>query len=75
MSATARNWRRPGRIRKTLRETAEDARRAAEDARHATIGAVAATAEALNANLAQMQFLEEARQTLRALQPKPEGTH
>jgi hypothetical protein len=54
----------------TLRRTAEDARRAAEDARHATIGAVAATAEALNRNLAQMQFLESARETLRTLQPK-----
>jgi hypothetical protein len=32
---------------------------------------VAATAEALNASLAQMQFLEDARNTLRLLQVKP----
>ena len=35
--------------------------------RHATIAAVAATADALSTNLAQMQFLEDARNTLRQL--------
>jgi hypothetical protein len=44
---------------------AEEARKAAEDARHATIAAMAATADALSGNLAQMQFLEDARNTLR----------
>ena len=50
--------------REALRHAAEEARKAAEEARHATIAAVAATAEALSANLAQMQFLEDARNTL-----------
>ena len=53
--------------REGLRQAAEEARKAAEEARHATIAAVAATADALSANLAQMQFLEDARNTLRQL--------
>ena len=53
--------------REALRHAAEEARQAAEEARHATIAAVAATADALSANLAQMQFLEDARNTLRQL--------
>jgi hypothetical protein len=53
--------------REALRLAAEEARQAAEEARHATIAAVAATAEALSTNLAQMQFLEDARNTLRQL--------
>jgi hypothetical protein len=40
---------------------------------HATIAAVAATADALSANLAQMQFLEDARNTLRQLNPTKPG--
>jgi len=43
------------------RVKAEEARNAAEAARHATISAVAATADAVSTNLAQMQFLEDAR--------------
>ena len=46
----------------------EGARRAAEDARHATIAAVAATADALSANLVQMQFLADARNASRVHQ-------
>ena len=53
--------------REALRHAAEDARQAAEDARHATIASVAATADALRTSLAQMQFLEDARSTLRQL--------
>ena len=53
--------------REALRQAAEAARQAAEEARHATVAAVAATADALSANLAQMQFLEEARTTLMTL--------
>jgi len=33
---------------------------------------VAATADALSTNLAQMQFLEDARNTLRELKKKPD---
>jgi len=58
--------------REGLRGIAEEARRAAEDARHATIATVAATADALSTNLAQMQFLEDARNTIRQLKPKPD---
>ena len=62
--------------REALRHAAEEARQAAEEARHATIAAVAATADALSANLAQMQFLEDARNTLRQLKPtKPGDVH
>ena len=53
--------------REALRHAAEDARQAAEEARHATIAAVAATADALSTSLAQMQFLEDARNTIRQL--------
>jgi hypothetical protein len=49
--------------REALRVAAEEARTVAEQARHATVEAVPATAQALEANLAQMQFLEEARKT------------
>ena len=56
--------------RESLRGAAEEARRAAEDARHATIATVAATADALSAALAQMQFLEDARNTIRQLKIK-----
>lgn len=56
--------------RELLRHAAEEARTAAEEARHATIASVAATAEALRTNLAQMQFLEDARNTVRQLTPK-----
>jgi hypothetical protein len=56
-----------------LRHAAEDARQAAEEARNATIAAVAATADALSANLAQMQFLEEARNTVRQLKTMKPG--
>jgi chromosome segregation ATPase len=59
--------------REALRHAAEEARNAAEAARHATIAAVAATADALSANLAQMQFLEDARNTLRQLKPSKPG--
>ena len=59
--------------REALRRAAEDARQAAEGARHATIAAVAATTDALSANLAQMQFLEDARNTLRQFTPKKPG--
>jgi len=59
--------------REMLRHAAEEARQAAEEARHATIAAVAATADALRTNLAQMQFLEDARNTIRRLKPsKPD---
>jgi hypothetical protein len=61
--------------REALRLAAEEARHAAEEARDATIASVAATADALSANLAQMQFLEEARNTLRQLKPKPTDVH
>jgi flagellar biosynthesis GTPase FlhF len=62
--------------REGLRHAAEEARKAAEEARHATIAAVAATADALSANLAQMQFLEDARNTLRQLKgTKPGDVH
>jgi hypothetical protein len=55
------------------RQAGEGARAAGEDARHATIAAVAATAEALRSNLVQMQFVEDARNTLRKLTPsKPD---
>jgi hypothetical protein len=57
--------------REGLRGAAEEARHAAEEARYATIAAVAATADALHTSLAQMQFLEDARQTLRQLKIKP----
>jgi hypothetical protein len=53
--------------RESLRDAAEGARGAAEEARHATIATVAATADALSANLAQMQFLQDARSTLKRL--------
>lgn len=59
--------------REALRHAAEEARQAAEEARHATIAAVAATADALSANLAQMQFLEDARNTLRQLKRTKPG--
>jgi hypothetical protein len=61
--------------REALRHAAEEARHAAEEAREATMAAVAATADALSANLAQMQFLEDARNTLRQLkgEQKREG--
>ena len=45
---------------------------AAEDARHATIATVGATADALSTALAQMQFLEDARNTIRQLKIKPD---
>ncbi len=61
-------------LAESARQAAEEARLAAEEARHATIASVKATAEALATNLAQMQFLEEARGTLRQLQrKKPEN--
>ena len=53
--------------REGLRHAAEEARQAAEEARHATIASVAATTDALSANLAQMQFLEDARNALSQL--------
>jgi hypothetical protein len=53
--------------REALRQAAEDARKAAEESRHATIAAVAATADALSTTVAQMQFLEDARNTIRQL--------
>jgi hypothetical protein len=59
--------------REALRHAAEEARQAAEEARHATIAAVAATAETLSGNLAQMQFLEDARNTLTQLLSKKPG--
>jgi hypothetical protein len=59
--------------REGLRHAAEEARQAAEEARHATIAAVAATADALATNLAQMQFLEDARNTLREFKPTKPG--
>jgi len=61
--------------REAIRHAAEEARQAAEEARHATIAAVAATADTLSANLAQMQFLEDARNTLRRLKKKPGDVH
>ena len=62
--------------REALRRVAEDSRQAAEEARHAAIVAVSATADALSMNLAQMQFLEDARNTLRQLTPtKPGDVH
>jgi hypothetical protein len=57
--------------REALRQASEEAREAAENARHATIQSVARTADALTSNLAQMQFLEGARVTLRRLGPWP----
>jgi hypothetical protein len=61
--------------REALRQIAEEVRRTAEDARHATIAALAATADALSAHLAQMQFLEDARNTVRQLRvTKPDNT-
>ena len=57
----------------SLRREHESLRHAAEEARAATIASVAATSEALSANLAQMQFLEDARNTLRQLTPKKPG--
>ena len=51
--------------REALRLAAEDTRQAAEEARHATIAAVAA--DALSTTVAQMQFLEDARNTVRRL--------
>jgi len=57
--------------REALRIAAEETRIIAEEARHATIATVAATAETLKTNLAQMQFLEEARNTLRQLRGNP----
>jgi hypothetical protein len=59
--------------REALRHGAESARHAAEEARHAVIASVAATADALKTNLAQMQFLEDAWNTLRALKVKKPG--
>jgi hypothetical protein len=53
--------------REALRHSAEEARTAAEEDRHATIASIAATADALRTSLAQMQFLEDARTTLRRL--------
>ena len=50
-------------VAEQARHAAEDARHAAEEARHATIAMVAATADTLSTNLAQMQFLEDARST------------
>ena len=50
-----------------LRQAAEEGRHAAEEARQATIAATAATADALATNLAQMQFLEDARKTVRQI--------
>ena len=47
------------------------ARRASEDARYATIAAVGATADALRANLVQMQFLADAPNTLQGFIKKP----
>ena len=65
--------------RETLRHASEEARTAAEDARHATIAAVKATADALAINLAQMQFLENARDAVKQLKlpkpPKPGDVH
>jgi hypothetical protein len=58
--------------REALRQAREEAREAAEEARHAMIKSVAATADALTANLAQMQFLENARNTVRHLRRKPD---
>jgi len=45
----------------------------AEEARHATIAAVSATADARRTNLAQMQFLEDARVTLQQFKPTKKG--
>ena len=59
--------------REALRQAAEDARHAAEEARDATIASVAATADALSANLAQMQFLEEGRQILAQVKTRNPG--
>jgi hypothetical protein len=59
--------------REALRHAAEEARQAAEGARHAAIAAVSATAEALRTNLAQMQFLEDARNTVRQLKTAKPG--
>ena len=56
--------------REALRHAAEETRQAAEGARHATIEAVAATADSLCVSLAQMQFLEEARNTFERFKPK-----
>ena len=57
------------------RHAAEEARHAAEETRHATIATVAATADALSTSLAQMQFLEDARNTLRQVKLKPGDIH
>jgi hypothetical protein len=61
--------------REALRHAAEEARHAAEEARHATIAAVAATADALATNLAQMQFLEDARKTVKQIKTDPGDVH
>lgn len=61
--------------REELRHAAEEARQTAEQARHATIAAVVATADSLSANLAQMQFMEDAREILRQLKRnQPSGS-
>jgi uncharacterized membrane protein len=59
--------------REALRHIAEEARQAAEEARHATVAAVAAAADVVSANLTQMQFLEDARNTLRQLKLMKRG--
>jgi hypothetical protein len=59
-----------------LRQVAEETRQAAEETRDEAIASVAATADALSANLAQMQFLQDAWKTLRHLTPpKPGDVH
>jgi len=59
--------------KKSWRRRYDSLRLAAEEARQATVAAVAATADALSANLAQMQFLEDARNTLRQLKGRKPG--
>jgi hypothetical protein len=53
--------------REERRHAAEDTRQKAEETRHTTIASVVATADSLSANLAQMQFLEDAWNILRNL--------
>lgn len=56
-----------------IRQEREALRDTAEQARHATIASVAATADVLKTNLAQMQFLEDARNTLKKLKARKTG--
>jgi hypothetical protein len=60
-------WETTRQDREAIREAAEEVRQAAEDARQHTLADLAATAESLSTCLAQMQFLQDARNTLRQL--------